>query len=324
MLENLPYFQRHLPEDLSRVNEVINQAVQSDVALISQISTYIISAGGKRLRPIMTILAGKSVGYDGDKLYALAAMVEFIHTSTLLHDDVVDESELRRGRKTANNVFGNAAAVLVGDFLYTRAFQLMVDSGSLKILQVMANATNIIAEGEVMQLMNIGNTEISEDRYLQVIQYKTAKLFEAAAQVGAILAGATLEQEQALKEYGMHIGTAFQIIDDVLDYSGSVDEIGKNVGDDLAEGKPTLPLIYLMRQGDAQVANDVRTALHNADSSYFDKIRQYVSQSDALDYCVQQASRATEQAIVSINRLPENDITCTLRELAQKSLLRVS
>ena len=251
-------------------------------------------------------------------------MVEFIHTSTLLHDDVVDESELRRGRKTANNVFGNAAAVLVGDFLYTRAFQLMVDSGSLKILQVMANATNIIAEGEVMQLMNIGNTEISEDRYLQVIQYKTAKLFEAAAQVGAILAGATLEQEQALKEYGMHIGTAFQIIDDVLDYSGSVDEIGKNVGDDLAEGKPTLPLIYLMRQGDAQVANDVRTALHNADSSYFDKIRQYVSQSDALDYCVQQASRATEQAIVSINRLPENDITCTLRELAQKSLLRVS
>lgn len=324
MLNTIAYFQQYLEHDLSRVNTVIDRAVQSDVALISQIGQYIISSGGKRLRPILTILAGKSLGYDDDKLYSLAAMVEFIHTSTLLHDDVVDESELRRGRKTANNVFGNAAAVLVGDFLYTRAFQLMVDSGSLKILQVMANATNIIAEGEVMQLMNIGNTEISEDRYLQVIQYKTAKLFEAAAQVGAILAGATLEQEQALKEYGMHIGTAFQIIDDVLDYSGSVDEIGKNVGDDLAEGKPTLPLIYLMRQGDAQVANDVRTALHNADSSYFDKIRQYVSQSDALDYCVQQASRATEQAIVSINRLPENDITCTLRELAQKSLLRVS
>ena len=324
MLNTIAYFQQYLEHDLSRVNTVIDRAVQSDVALISQIGQYIISSGGKRLRPILTILAGKSLGYDDDKLYSLAAMVEFIHTSTLLHDDVVDESELRRGRKTANNVFGNAAAVLVGDFLYTRAFQLMVDSGSLKILQVMANATNIIAEGEVMQLMNIGNTEISEDRYLQVIQYKTAKLFEAAAQVGAILAGATLEQEQALKEYGMHIGTAFQIIDDVLDYSGSVDEIGKNVGDDLAEGKPTLPLIYLMRQGDAQVANDVRTALHNADSSYFDKIRQYVSQSDALDYCVQQASRATEQAIVSINRLPENDIMCTLRELAQKSLLRVS
>ena len=248
MLENLPYFQRHLPEDLSRVNEVINKAVQSDVALISQIGTYIISAGGKRLRPIMTILAGKSVGYDGDKLYALAAMVEFIHTSTLLHDDVVDESDLRRGRETANNLFGNAAAVLVGDFLYTRAFQLMVDSGSMRILEVMADATNIIAEGEVMQLMNIGNIDITEAQYLQVIQYKTAKLFEAAAQVGAILAGASAEQEAALRDYGMYVGTAFQIIDDVLDYSGDPEQIGKNVGDDLAEGKPTLPLIYLMRQ----------------------------------------------------------------------------
>ena len=188
MLENLPYFQRHLPDDLAKVNAVINQAVQSDVALISQIGTYIISAGGKRLRPIITILAGKAVGHDDEKLYSLAAMVEFIHTSTLLHDDVVDESELRRGRKTANNLFGNAAAVLVGDFLYTRAFQLMVGSGSMRILEVMADATNIIAEGEVMQLMNIGNTDITEEQYVQVIQYKTAKLFEAAAQVGAIWA----------------------------------------------------------------------------------------------------------------------------------------
>lgn len=188
MLENLPYFQRHLPDDLAKVNAVINQAVQSDVTLISQIGTYIISAGGKRLRPIITILAGKAVGHDDEKLYSLAAMVEFIHTSTLLHDDVVDESELRRGRKTANNLFGNAAAVLVGDFLYTRAFQLMVGSGSMRILEVMADATNIIAEGEVMQLMNIGNTDITEEQYVQVIQYKTAKLFEAAAQVGAIWA----------------------------------------------------------------------------------------------------------------------------------------
>lgn len=191
MLENLPYFQRHLPEDLAKVNEVINRAVQSDVALISQIGTYIISAGGKRLRPIMTILAGKAVGYDDEKLYSLAAMVEFIHTSTLLHDDVVDESDLRRGRATANNLFGNAAAVLVGDFLYTRAFQLMVASGSMRVLEVMADATNIIAEGEVMQLMNIGNTDITEEQYIRVIQYKTAKLFEAAAQVGAILGKAS-------------------------------------------------------------------------------------------------------------------------------------
>ena len=218
MLETVPYFQSHLEDDLARVNVVINKAVMSDVALISQIGQYIISAGGKRLRPIMTILSGKVLGYDNEQLYSLAAMVEFIHTSTLLHDDVVDESDLRRGRSTANNMFGNAAAVLVGDFLYTRAFQLMVHTKDMRILEVMADATNIIAEGEVMQLMNIGNTDISEAEYLQVIQYKTAKLFEAAAQVGALLAKATPAQERALKDYGMHVGTAFQITDDILHY----------------------------------------------------------------------------------------------------------
>lgn len=324
MLENLPYFQNHLPADLGRVNAVIERAVQSDVALISQIGTYIISAGGKRLRPIITILAGKAVGYDHDKLYELAAMVEFIHTSTLLHDDVVDESELRRGRKTANNIFGNAAAVLVGDFLYTRAFQLMVGSGSMRILEVMADATNIIAEGEVMQLMNIGNTDISEAEYVQVIQYKTAKLFEAAAQVGAILGGATPEQEQALKDYGMYVGTAFQIIDDVLDYAGSTEEIGKNVGDDLAEGKPTLPLIYLMRQGTQEAADDVRHALHHADRSYFEKIHHHVIHSDALQYSAEQAKIAVSKALGCLNILPDNDITQAMRALAENSLARVS
>lgn len=324
MLENLPYFQRHLPEDLAKVNVVINQAVQSDVALISQIGTYIIGAGGKRLRPIITILSGKAVGYDDDKLYSLAAMVEFIHTSTLLHDDVVDESDLRRGRKTANNIFGNAAAVLVGDFLYTRAFQLMVDSGSMRILEVMADATNIIAEGEVMQLMNIGNIDITEEQYIQVIQYKTAKLFEAAAQVGAILGKASPEQEKALKDYGMYVGTAFQIIDDVLDYSGETEEIGKNVGDDLAEGKPTLPLIYLMRNGSPQAAADVRTALQNADRSYFDKIHDHVVNSDALPYSINEARKAVAQAIECLNILPESDITVAMRQLAEESLARVS
>ncbi len=324
MLENLPYFQRHLNDDLAKVNVVINQAVQSEVALISQIGTYIISAGGKRLRPIITILAGKALGYDGDKLYSLAAMVEFIHTSTLLHDDVVDESELRRGRKTANNLFGNAAAVLVGDFLYTRAFQLMVGSGSMKILEVMANATNIIAEGEVMQLMNIGNTDITEAEYVQVIQYKTAKLFEAAAQVGAILAGAAPDQEQALKDYGMYVGTAFQIIDDILDYSGHPDEIGKNVGDDLAEGKPTLPLIYLMQQGSEAVAADVRAALQNADRSYFEKIYGYVKNSDALAYAAAEAAKAVEKAVACLDTLPDNEVTRAMRSLAQESLARVS
>ncbi|WP_037588059.1 polyprenyl synthetase family protein [Stenoxybacter acetivorans] len=324
MLETLPYFQQNLAADLGKVNIVVNRAVQSEVALIAQIGQYIISAGGKRLRPIITILSGKALGYDQASLYSLAAMVEFIHTSTLLHDDVVDESELRRGRKTANNLFGNAAAVLVGDFLYTRAFQLMVESGSLKILAVMADATNIIAEGEVMQLMNIGNTDISETEYIQVIQYKTAKLFEAAAQVGAILAGADEVQENALKNYGMYVGTAFQIIDDVLDYSGNVAQIGKNVGDDLAEGKPTLPLIYLMQQGNRQAAADVRHALEHADREFFDKIYQHVKSSDALQYCTQEAKKAVDNAVSQLQHLPGNDTTRAMRDLALQSVARLS
>ena len=323
MLNTIAYFQQNLDSDLSRVNAVINRAVQSEVALISQIGNYIIGAGGKRLRPILTILAGKCLGYNSDKLYSLAAMVEFIHTSTLLHDDVVDESKLRRGRETANNLFGNAAAVLVGDFLYTRAFQLMVDSGSLKILEVMADATNIIAEGEVMQLMNIGNIDITEAQYLQVIQYKTAKLFEAAAQVGAILAGASAEQEAALRDYGMYVGTAFQIIDDVLDYSGDPEQIGKNVGDDLAEGKPTLPLIYLMNQGSQEAAADVRAALQNADRSYFEKIHAHVAASDALSYCIAQAKAAAGKAAACLDVLPDNEATRAMRQLAEVSVARV-
>ena len=324
MLTAIPYFQQNLESDLSRVNVVINRAVQSDVALISQIGTYIIGSGGKRLRPILTILSGKCLGYDDEKLYSLAAMVEFIHTSTLLHDDVVDESELRRGRKTANNLFGNAAVVLVGDFLYTRAFQLMVGSGGLKILEVMADATNIIAEGEVMQLMNIGNVDITEQQYLQVIQYKTAKLFEAAAQVGAILASADDKQERALKDFGMYMGTAFQIVDDVLDYSGSVEQIGKNVGDDLAEGKPTLPLIYLMQQGSQAARQDVRTALQNADRAYFDKIHQYVAESDALEYCMTQAKEAVNRAIHCLDFLPDNEIIQAMRQMAELSVERAA
>lgn len=323
MLEQVPYFKKNLGNDLAKVNVVINQAVQSEVVLISQVGQYIISGGGKRLRPILTILAGKALGFDHEKLYSLAAMVEFIHTSTLLHDDVVDESDLRRGRETANNMFGNAAAVLVGDFLYTRAFQLMVQSDSLRILQVMADATNIIAEGEVLQLMNIGNIDITEEEYIQVIQYKTAKLFEAAAQVGAILAGASAEHETALKDFGMHIGTAFQIIDDVLDYTGTADTIGKNVGDDLAEGKPTLPLIYLMHKGSEEAANDVRTALTEANRDYFEKIHTHIGNSDALQYATHQAKIACDQAIKAIACLPESDVKEALKELARVSLARI-
>ncbi|MBP6117281.1 MAG: polyprenyl synthetase family protein [Neisseriaceae bacterium] len=324
MLQNLPYFKEHLDSDLSKVNVVINQAVQSEVALISQIGHYIISAGGKRLRPIITILAGKILGYDQAPLYSLAAMVEFIHTSTLLHDDVVDESDLRRGRATANNLFGNAASVLVGDFLYTRAFQLMVNTQDMRILEVMASATNIIAEGEVMQLMNIGNTDITEAEYLQVIQYKTAKLFEAAAQVGALLAKANAEQELALKNYGMHLGTAFQIIDDILDYSGDAEQIGKNVGDDLAEGKPTLPLIYIMQQGNEAAATDVRYALEHADRDYFDKIHAHVMASGALAYAKTEAEKACAQAIASLASLPDNEVKQAMIELAESSVARLS
>lgn len=324
MLENIPYFKENLDNDLEKVNVVINKAVQSEVVLISQVGQYIISGGGKRLRPILTILSGKALGYDDEQLYSLAAMVEFIHTSTLLHDDVVDESDLRRGRETANNIFGNAAAVLVGDFLYTRAFQLMVQSNSLRILQVMANATNIIAEGEVLQLMNIGNVDITEKEYIQVIQYKTAKLFEAAAQVGAILAKASPAHEQALTEYGMHIGTAFQIIDDILDYNGDAETIGKNVGDDLAEGKPTLPLIYLMRQGSEEAANDVRTALTEANRDYFNKIHHHVIHSDALNYATSEAQKACNQAIAALTPLPETNIKQALKDLATASLARIS
>jgi octaprenyl-diphosphate synthase len=324
MLENLPYFQKHLPDDLNRVNSVINRAVNSNVVLISQVGQYIINAGGKRLRPILTILAGKTLGYQDDPLFSLAAMVEFIHTSTLLHDDVVDESDLRRGRQTANNMFGNAAAVLVGDFLYTRAFQLMVASNNLRILEVMAEATNTIAEGEVMQLMNIGNIDITEAEYLHVIEYKTAKLFQAAAQVGAILAQASETQELALKNYGTHLGTAFQIIDDVLDYTGELSTIGKNVGDDLAEGKPTLPLIYLLNQGSPAAAADVRHALKQADRNYFDKIHEHVIHSDALDYCSAQAQKAIDAAVNSLKYLPDNETTQAMHDLALASLARIS
>lgn len=324
MLEQITYFRDNLAKDLAKLNAVIHRAVQSDVALISQIGQYIINSGGKRLRPIMTILAGKALDYDAPPLYSLAAMVEFIHTSTLLHDDVVDNSDLRRGKKTANNLFGNAAAVLVGDFLYTRAFQLMVEPGNLKILSVMADATNIIAEGEVLQLMNIGNTDITENQYLQVIEYKTAKLFEAAAQVGGILAHASDQQEQALKNYGRYVGTAFQIIDDILDYTGEISQIGKNVGDDLAEGKPTLPLIYLMQNGTPEIANTVSQALHNADRTAFEQIHRYITQSDAIHYCITQAENFVHQALKNLEQLPENSVTQAMRELAQHSLARLA
>lgn len=238
-----------IAEDLTSVDGVIRERLASQVVLINQISHYIVGSGGKRLRPALVVIAGNHFGAARAHCHDLAAIIEFIHTATLLHDDVVDESDLRRGRKTANSQFGNAAAVLVGDFLYSRAFQMMVAIGSVRVMEVLAEATNVIAEGEVLQLLNIHDPETDEEKYLRVVRYKTAKLFEAACRVGAILGNASTEDEAAIASYGMHLGTAFQLIDDVLDYSGEIGETGKNIGDDLAEGKPTLPLIYALKHG---------------------------------------------------------------------------
>ncbi|MBO7080546.1 MAG: polyprenyl synthetase family protein [Neisseriaceae bacterium] len=322
MLSNIPYFQNEFHQDLQQVNQVIGQQVKSDVVLIEQVGNYVIQSGGKRMRPLIVILSGKVLGYSSPELYRQAAMVEFIHTSTLLHDDVVDESDKRRGKDTANNLFGNAAAVLVGDFLYTRAFQLMVGAGSMKLMQIMADATNIIASGEVMQLINIGNIDLTEETYLEVIKSKTAKLFEAAAQIGAVLSNAPTEQEIALKNYGMLLGTVFQIVDDILDYVGDEESIGKNLGDDLAEGKATLPLIYLMRQENSEVANAVKDALTNGRREKFAEIRHFVLNSDALDYCRQVAEKIANEAVQCLSVLPDNEYRQILAELATQSLTR--
>ena len=275
--------------DMKAVDAVIRTRLHSDVALVQQVAEYIINAGGKRLRPSLVLLSAGALGYRGTHHHELAAIVELIHTSTLLHDDVVDESDLRRGRETANALFGNAASVLVGDFLYSRTFQMMVDVGDMRVMRVLSEATNVIAEGEVLQLMNCHDADVDEARYLQVIRYKTAKLFEAAAQIGAIIGGASLEVEQRMAEYGMHLGTAFQLIDDVLDYSGAEVETGKHLGDDLAEGKPTLPLIYVMQHGSAEQAACVRQAIESGGRDDFQAVLAAIRATGALEHAKKQA-----------------------------------
>lgn len=311
-----------LAEDMQAVDTLIRSRLQSQVPLVSQVAEYIISAGGKRLRPQVLLLAARAAGYQGNRHHELAAMIELIHTSTLLHDDVVDESALRRGRDTANALFGNAASVLVGDFLYTRAFQMMVSANSLRVMEVMADATNIIAEGEVLQLMNIGNANLDEAGYLQVIRYKTAKLFEAATRLGAILGDAPDAIEASLANYGLHLGAAFQIVDDILDYSGKTGEIGKNLGDDLAEGKTTLPLIHVLSKGNPDQVATVRTALQTADRALLPQVLQAIAETSALEYSYQIAHAETEAAQACLAQLPDTPQKQALAILARLAVER--
>ncbi len=304
------------------VDHVIRERLHSDVVLIRQVAEYIIGGGGKRLRPALVLLTSGALGYRGTAHHTLAAVVEFIHTATLLHDDVVDESALRRGRSTANTVFGNAAAVLVGDFVYSRAFQMMVNVDDMRVLRVLADATNVIAEGEVLQLMNCRNADIDEASYLQVIRYKTAKLFEAAGRIGAILAGASEGTEEAMAAYGSHLGTAFQLIDDVLDYSGDSGAIGKNVGDDLAEGKPTLPLIQVMRQGTREEAEMVRHALASGGADDLAQVLAAIHRTGALDYAREQAGKESRAAIAALAAIPSTQYRDYLLQLANFAVTR--
>lgn len=307
---------------MEAVNQVIRQQLHSEVPLVNQISEYIISAGGKRLRPVLVLLLAQAHGYTGNQHHQLAAVIEFIHTATLLHDDVVDESSLRRGRQTANALFGNAASVLVGDFLYSRAFQMMVTIDNARVMEIVANATNIIAEGEVLQLLNMHNPDVSEESYLQVIRSKTAKLFEAAAQLGALIAGSDEKGIAAAGEYGGSLGTAFQLIDDVLDYSGNAVDIGKNVGDDLREGKPTLPLIYMMTHGTHAERLLVRHCIENGDEQHFDEILAAITRSGALQYTRLRAEKAAQHAITAITKLPNSQYTDSLLHLASFAIDR--
>tara|TARA_B100000676_G_scaffold311131_1_gene379926 strand:+ start:392 stop:1363 length:972 start_codon:yes stop_codon:yes gene_type:complete len=309
-------------DDMRAVDERISEALRSDVALINQISTYIIASGGKRLRPTLVLLSAGAYGYDGRRHVDLAAIIEFIHTATLLHDDVVDSSEMRRGQETANVVWGNEASVLVGDFLYSRAFQLMVDVGSMRALEIFANTTNVIAEGEVLQLLNINEPDTTEAQYLEVIRSKTAKLFEAAARMGPMLLGMPADAESAMAAYGAHLGTAFQLVDDMLDYSGASDEIGKNLGDDLAEGKPTLPLIHAMRHGTPEQVTAVREAIKTGGRDNIDEILAAVESTGAITYTAQAARDEAERAAKALRDVPDSQYKDALVALTKIAVQR--
>ena len=308
--------------DMQRVNQVIEQHLSSDVVLINQLSQHIIHSGGKRLRPMLVMLAAKACGYQGENDALLAAIIEFIHTATLLHDDVVDESEMRRGKKTASSIWGNEAAVLVGDYLYSRAFQLMVKAESLSIMQLMADTTNTIAQGEVLQLLNINDPDTSEQKYHQVIYSKTACLFEAACKIGAIITHSDEQTEQALGEFGKHLGIAFQLVDDALDYEADSEELGKNVGDDLAEGKPTLPLIYAMQNGTQQQRELIRQAIEQGGLDKIKEITKAILDTGALTYTHNQAIQHATKAKSAIKHLVDSKSKQALLFLANYAVER--
>lgn len=309
-------------EDLQAVNRLIEQRLNSDVVLINQVAGYIVNSGGKRIRPLLLLLSARAFGYEGTNHIDLAAIIEFIHTATLLHDDVVDGSNLRRGQETANSVWGNEASVLVGDFLYSRAFQMMVHVNSMRIMEIMADTTTIISEGEVMQLLNCQNPDTSEQEYLRVIHAKTAKLFEAAARIGAVLGGGAWPQEQAMASFGAHLGIAYQLIDDVLDYSGSPEAIGKNLGDDLAEGKPTLPIIYALRHGSATQAEVIRRAVLAGGRDHIEAVMDAVESTGAIAYTARAARAQVDSALEALQSISPSPHTEALQTLAEFSINR--
>jgi octaprenyl-diphosphate synthase len=311
-----------IQDDMQAVDAMIQQRLQSDVALINQLSFYIINSGGKRLRPAIAILSARACGYQGDQHINLATIIEFIHTATLLHDDVVDNSDMRRGKETANNLWGNEASVLVGDFLYTRSFEMMVEMDSMRLMKILSHTTNVIAEGEVLQLLNCNDADTTEASYLEVIHHKTAKLFEAAGQLGAVIQQAPAETEQAMSDYAMHLGSAFQLVDDLLDYSESSETIGKNIGDDLAEGKPTLPLIYAMANGTATQSAIIREAIEQGQRDRIDEIVEIIQATGAIDYTAKAAENEAALAKQALSVIAESDYKAALMSLADFAVQR--
>ncbi|WP_038185671.1 octaprenyl diphosphate synthase [Vibrio rhizosphaerae] len=310
-------------DDMAKVNETILAQLNSDVSLINQLGFYLINSGGKRLRPLLAVLSARALGYTGDAHTKAAAFIEFIHTATLLHDDVVDESDMRRGKATANATFGNAASVLVGDYIYTRSFQMMTQLGSFRVLELMSHAVNVIAEGEVQQLINCNDPDITEDNYMQVIYSKTARLFEAATQIGAILSDAGSDIEKALQDYGRYLGTAFQLIDDLMDYTSDGDEMGKNVGDDLAEGKPTIPLLHAMRTGNPEQVQMIRDAIEKSNGlDHLEAILEILEQTGSLTYTQQKAQEEADKAIQALSIIPDSEYKEALISLANLAVHR--